>query len=258
MKNFKNSHIASIVFVTLLTFAFFVGTVISSYGDRFNITVFTEASHFLKTNYNLMLFCSAVLCLAIMIVMAIKLKVIYKKIINNNYNDDENSVYSFYTNTISIINACSIILQTVATFLIIITIRNLISNDGYDLLSGIDTFFFFTTDISLLFVFLLNMYITNLVFVKIISKVQPEKSKDIWSLNFNKKYIDTLDEYELQKQGKSALVTGSLVPIIYVVMVILGFLIQMDTSYYIGITIFTVVFLVVALINDIKNKTNLP
>ena len=164
----------------------------------------------------------------IFIVISIIFFSIKKQIKNDNYSDDEGSVYSKkeLLLNISLTTSSSSIYLNLMFYGIIMyyTVGSLNFN------SNIVIFIIVTL------IFLLNViygYVLEVQHVNLIKSVQNEKSADPSDFNYAFKAIETLDEQELLNAGKASLKSMIVNQIYILILFVFGFLTNQTPIYFI-------------------------
>ncbi len=242
----------SIIGVVLAIIAFTVAGLVFIYGyDR---EWFNDTMNMLKVDFNspnMALLIIAMICFLTLIFVIGNMMIAKKKIENENFDDSENSYYSKNSTRLSVLCGFSNIVLIITITSIFLTLQNSMSSD---VVVNNRIYIYLINCVNSL----LSILIQGILYQNIISKVQPEKYNNIFSLNFNSKYCDSLDEYEFKKSGKSAIKSVGMISWLFFALLGVGIVFQMSLQYYIGITLYQVVFIIVQIVNNVKNKVNLP
>ena len=174
--------------------------------------------------------------LASIVIIPLFLFIIFlkRKVKSEKYDDSETSAYEKYQKHLTIATT----LSSIFIMLSAMTMTNLQNN-----VAG--------------FLVFVNVFVgvTNeCMVINLIQKVQPEKTTDAMDFSFNHKYIDTLDEMEFKKSGKSALQTLASLPIIAMGLFLAGVWLGLSYEFFLGIFSITTIFMVLNLIFSLKNN----
>lgn len=200
-------------FIKLALIGFFTGIILS---------MFFEFINFDKIHFNISpIILQSLPTIALVIIYLVFSQM--KKVIKlDNFSDSETSLYSKNYKKLLLTTSLSTIF-IIINFMIF-GINNVLFNEINNI------------SIAVLLLFMINIILgctMEVAHINLIAKVQPEKNADVSDLNYNQNAIETLDEYELQIAGKSALKTMGYMIYIYLIIFIIGIFTNQSTIFFI-------------------------
>ncbi|MFI3230266.1 MAG: DUF3169 family protein [bacterium] len=162
-----------------------------------------------------------------LLVMLAKYLNIKKAIKLDNFSNEEDSVYEKTSNK-------RFVITSLATLLIIVNFMMFGINFSNKLFSSIDENI--EKVVITLLIFTVNCIIGSFLEISninLIKRVEPNKNVDPTELNYNKKALDTLDEYEMQIVGKASARTISYMAFVYLIIFLIGLLTGQTAIFFI-------------------------
>ncbi len=172
---------------------------------------------------------------------------IKRKIKAENFSNEEDSVYARHEKKLSLM----LCLSTFSLMVLLCVVGYNFNTFQNQLITNLsDTLIF----ISTFLIPLILGSISETYYINIIKSVQPEKNDEVEKIDFNQRYLKTLDEGELKKAGSAALKTLSVKPLIYGSFFVLGIVFGMDKDFYLGLFGFAIIDHIIYSINSYKAK----
>lgn len=199
------------IFFSGTILGFFIGFITFLIG-LLNINIENTFQHIFQHIFPNLIFLVTLVNIIILIIFSN----IKNKIKKDNYEDSEDSIFSKYEKTLVITQS----LSTILVFTNVIFVASMIANP------------------IILIPFVVNIVVglwLETAHVNLIKLVQPTKDADPTTFDYNDKALDTLDECEIQLQGKVALKTNNKMVFVYVGFIVIGFFSGANNTFFISV-----------------------
>ncbi len=217
MKKNKNKILSILMFVCCSIIGGIIGFM-GALGSLPSISDFNSIFVYVPVIIAFICILITVYCLAIRIYAS-------KKIKKENYNDDENSAFDKLETKLSFCMILSALISplTFTSLGIMILYQNHYSTVIFSTISTA----------SCCFITIYN----DAKIIKLVGKVQPDKNHALLDITYQKKLLDSMDELEKKIMGEASASVISLMPIIFVPLLLVGILFSFRPEYYLGISI---------------------